>query len=261
MNILIATQNAPLHLAKFLESFLNTWNKNNEGSVSIIIGSPYVEKNIFKETLIRIQLYGFNSFCKMTLKIITNTFLSMFFRKNSNMQCYTVKNVIEQFALTKKEFLSINDQETIQYVKENIDLIISIASPEIFKDEILEAPTYGCVNYHTSLLPKYRGRQPLFWALFNNENTTGITVHKMDTSIDKGLIIHQEEIEISGLDTLDSLYRKTVKVGPNILFDAIQKFLNTSYNFKSIKYTNEKLYRFPKKEDGKSFRTKGKKFI
>ena len=49
MNILIATQNAPLHLAKFLESFLNTWNKNHEGSVSIIIGSPYVEKIFLKK--------------------------------------------------------------------------------------------------------------------------------------------------------------------------------------------------------------------
>ena len=64
---------------------------------------------------------------------------------------------------------------------------------KFLRKKILDAPKYGCINYHTALLPKYRGRQPLFWALLNNEKTTGITIHKMDEFIDKGELIIQKK--------------------------------------------------------------------
>ena len=151
--------------------------------------------------------------------------------------------------------------EAEKFIDVNIDLIISIASLEIFNDNILDLPKYGCINYHTSLLPKYRGRQPLFWALYNNEVKTGITIHKMDKNIDKGEIILQEIIKIDPSDSLEDLYKKTVSIGPLVLYRGFQKLLDKDAIFSNIQDTNEKLFLFPNSNDGKYFRENGKKFI
>ena len=262
MNILIATQNAPLYLAEFLEKFINIWIKNEQGSITIFRASPYVENNILKELKKRYRLYGLISFIKMSIFIAYNIFLSYLNNIRIIKKCYSVDNVIKKYSLVEFSSNSINSSELINYVNnKKIDLIISIAFPEIFKSEILYTPKHGCINYHTALLPKYRGRQPLFWALFNNEKETGITIHKMDKNIDKGMIILQQSISIENIDTINNLYKKTIGVGPELLYQATIKLRNNKENFINKKNTKEKLYNFPNAKDGLKFRQNGKKFI
>jgi methionyl-tRNA formyltransferase len=64
-------------------------------------------------------------------------------------------------------------------------------------NNILNVPRFGAINVHTSLLPKYRGCNPLQWAIINNERETGITLHKMNERFDAGDIIDQEKVAIN----------------------------------------------------------------
>jgi len=261
MKILIVTQNAPLYLPAFLESFIKIWKENNEGSVEIFIKPPYGQNSLYKEVVYRYKIYGTKAFLKISSKIFKNFILSNCYKLKFTKNCYSLSNVLKKFSIDRKNFESINSIDSVSYVKNNIDLVISIASPEIFKKEILDAPKYGCINYHTALLPKYRGRQPLFWALLNNEKTTGITIHKMDEFIDKGELIIQKKINIEPQDSLDSLYIKTIEEGPNILFDAIKNLITNKNKLKSLKNNSGVLYKLPTPMDAKKFRKMGKRFI
>ena len=82
MKILIVTQNAPLYLPAFLESFIKIWKENNEGSVEIFI-KPHTDQNsLYKEVVYRYKIYGTKAFLKISSKIFKNFILS---------NCYKLK--------------------------------------------------------------------------------------------------------------------------------------------------------------------------
>ena len=65
------------------------------------------------------------------------------------------------------------------------DVIVVMAYGQILPPALLEIPPHGCVNIHTSILPKYRGAAPIQWALLNGDAETGVTLMKMDAGMDK----------------------------------------------------------------------------
>jgi len=78
------------------------------------------------------------------------------------------------------------------------------------KKDLLDADNIKVVNFHQSMLPKYRGRHPLNWALVNGEKSTGITFHYVSEDFDEGDIIFQKKLTISKSDSVISLYNKTI---------------------------------------------------
>src|SRR5678810_535207 len=78
----------------------------------------------------------------------------------------------------------------------NPELIVVAAYGQILPKTTLEIPRFGCINVHTSLLPKYRGAAPIQWAIVDGEAVTGVTIMKMDAGLDTGDILLQESTPI-----------------------------------------------------------------
>ena len=97
------------------------------------------------------------------------------------------------------------------------DIIIVSGFSRLIPPKVIKSTRVATVNIHQSLLPAYRGRHPLNWAIINGENHTGVTLHHLNESFDEGNIILQKKVEISGNDTIMSLYWKTVETGREIL--------------------------------------------
>ena len=97
------------------------------------------------------------------------------------------------------------------------DLIFSAYYRDIVKQEIIDIPRCGAVNLHGSLLPKYRGRVPINWAIINGETETGVTLHYMTARADAGDIIDQEKVAISDDDTAKTLFLKAVAAAKTML--------------------------------------------
>ena len=262
MKIIIVTQNAPIYLAQFLNELFKKIINNSHTVKSVVVFPPYFRKSILGEIKERYDYYGFIDFIKMMLYITGNKFLSTVANICPWIGYYSVKNVINKHKIIRYKTDSVNSKDFIEYIKMNqVDLIISIASPKIFKKELLTAPKKGCINYHTALLPKYRGRQPLFWALLHGEQNVGISIHEMDEKLDNGPIIIQEKIPVASQDSLHKLYLKTIKTGPKLIMDAIEK-LDTN-NFDRIENDSSQatLYRFPTKEAARLFKSRRNKFF
>lgn len=96
------------------------------------------------------------------------------------------------------------------------DVILSAAYPQILSPELIALPKRGAINFHPSLLPKYRGAHPHFWCLVRGEKTSGVTAHFMTERIDDGNIIAQIEFSIEGYYYTE-LYNRIVVESPNLV--------------------------------------------
>ncbi len=97
------------------------------------------------------------------------------------------------------------------------DLIAVAAFGQLLPRALLELPRFGCINVHTSLLPKYRGAAPIQWAILNNESETGVTIMKMDAGMDTGDILSQEKTPIEPSDTSETLHERLARMGAQLL--------------------------------------------
>lgn len=88
------------------------------------------------------------------------------------------------------------------------DLIITCAYGQLVPDCILEAPKYGCVNLHGSLLPKYRGGAPIQRAIWNGDTKSGMSLMKMVHALDAGPVKAVQEVEILDEDNSTSIFEK-----------------------------------------------------
>ena len=106
------------------------------------------------------------------------------------------------------------------------DLIVSINYLFLLDDDFIQFPVYGCINFHGSLLPRYRGRTPHVWAIINNEVKTGMTAHFIDKGCDTGPIILQHEIEIEPDHTGGDLLALYEREYPHLVEKTIRLFSN-----------------------------------
>ncbi|MBI5184255.1 MAG: methionyl-tRNA formyltransferase [Nitrospinae bacterium] len=103
------------------------------------------------------------------------------------------------------------------------DIIVVVAFGQIIPKGILGLPSFGCVNLHASLLPKYRGAAPMEWALIKGETRTGNTTMLMDEGLDSGDILLQEEIMIPSGADVTFLYERLSKSGARLVLETLEK--------------------------------------
>ncbi|GMU92505.1 MAG: methionyl-tRNA formyltransferase [Candidatus Hydrogenedentota bacterium] len=106
------------------------------------------------------------------------------------------------------------------------DLILVGGFSIILKPSIIDLPTIGCVNCHSSLLPKHRGPNPFQAVILAGESETGVTFHVIDPGIDTGPILEQHAIPVRGTDTAGTLVRRTSQLAAEklpALLDRIER--------------------------------------
>ena len=108
----------------------------------------------------------------------------------------------------------------------NADLIVTCAYGQMIPKEILDAPKYGCINVHASLLPKLRGGAPIHRAIINNETRTAITIMYMVEKMDARDILAQEETPILKEDNVGILHDRLSKMGAKLLIETIPDLIN-----------------------------------
>ena len=137
------------------------------------------------------------------------------------------------------------------FLSENeCDFIISINYIFLIDSKIINHPKKKSINFHGSILPKYRGRSPHVWSIINGETEIGITAHKIDEGCDSGEIIEQIKIKITKNDTGASILEKYKKMYWPFVYEVIQKLIHN--NFKLLKQNHTQATYFGKRtpEDG-----------
>lgn len=105
------------------------------------------------------------------------------------------------------------------------DLFVSVFYRRLLGRELLALPRVAAVNLHGSLLPKYRGRTPLNWAIVNGERETGVTLHHMSAEADAGDIVAQRAVPIGPDDTALVVYGRLVEAAEGLLAEMLPLLL------------------------------------
>lgn len=141
-----------------------------------------------------------------------------------------IKIKAEEFGVKVYQTPSIRkDPSLIEQLKSfNADFFITVAFGQILSQEIIDIPKYGVINLHASLLPKYRGANPIQRAITNGETKTGVTTMMTDIGLDTGDILLVEEIEITPDMTSPELAKNISDIGGNILLRTMTGIIDGS---------------------------------
>lgn len=106
---------------------------------------------------------------------------------------------------------------------EDVDILLNVHSLFIINGKVVEAPRYGSYNMHPGPLPRYAGLNAPSWAIYRDEKTHGVTVHRMLAGIDTGPIAFQAMVDITETDTGLTLSSKCVKAGLPLVYALLDK--------------------------------------
>ena len=106
------------------------------------------------------------------------------------------------------------------------DLYIVAAFGQILPQTVLDQPRYGTLNIHASLLPKYRGADPIAEAILQGDKETGISIMLLDAGVDTGPTLLKRTIPIDDDDTTESLTPKLATLGVQALLEALPRWVS-----------------------------------
>ena len=135
---------------------------------------------------------------------------------------------VKEYALTQNipvyQPEKLRDGQALDLLRQlSPELIVVAAYGRILPVDILELPPLGCVNVHSSLLPKYRGAAPINWAILNGEAETGVTLMYMAQGLDTGDIIAQAATPIDPDEDASALHDRLARLGAGLLAETLPR--------------------------------------
>ncbi|MFP7671998.1 methionyl-tRNA formyltransferase [Marivita sp. S0852] len=119
---------------------------------------------------------------------------------------------------------SLRSKEAVSaFAALDADVAVVVAYGLILPQAILDAPTYGCLNIHASLLPRWRGAAPIHRAILAGDAETGICIMQMDAGLDTGPVLLRDTTPIRAMDTTGSLHDRLSTMGARLIVEAIQQ--------------------------------------
>ncbi|MBE6973063.1 MAG: methionyl-tRNA formyltransferase [Ruminococcaceae bacterium] len=119
---------------------------------------------------------------------------------------------------------TVKDGTALNIIRELAPELIAVAAyGRILPVDILDYPAFGCINVHSSLLPKYRGSAPIHWAILNGEKESGVTIMHMAKEMDAGDIIDQAVTPIDPNETVEMLHDRLAQMGAQLLVDVVDR--------------------------------------
>lgn len=143
----------------------------------------------------------------------------------------------------------------------NPDVAIIVAYGKIIPKNLLNIPQHGWLNIHASLLPKYRGASPIQGAILNGEETTGVSLMKIDAGLDSGPVISQKRITIEQSDNSQTLHNKLSRLGAELAEKALLDYLEGKIKPQPQDNSKATETKIIKKEDGQIDWSKQAEFI
>lgn len=144
--------------------------------------------------------------------------------RGMKLQAPPVKEVAVAHNIPVYQPVSVKDGAALEIIQRlNPELIVVAAYGRILPNAILEYPAKGCINVHSSLLPKFRGAAPIHWAVISGETETGVTIMHMAQELDAGDIIDQVRTPIDPDESVEAVHDRLAELGGKLLADVVAK--------------------------------------
>ncbi|MFC7071579.1 formyltransferase family protein [Halovenus rubra] len=254
ISIVIVTQDDPFYMPSFFQEFFD--RIENSVSIQMVSILDVLDDDFVSFVRRMYRLYGPVNFCRRGLHYCYRTVIDSVGYKN-----YSVGSVAGQYNIPVESRDNVNTTEYVDTIAANdVDVILSVSAPQIFNEELLDAPNWGCINVHTADLPKYRGMLPTFWALYHGDDKIGSTVHTMEAEVDRGQIVRKSYFPVDESTTLDEAIVRGKKEGGRTAAEAVNAISSGDVSLREMN-GEESYFSFPSIEQRREFQRRGNNLL
>jgi methionyl-tRNA formyltransferase len=253
LRVFVITEDDPLYVIRFFDVFFAELPRDRVGLVGITVSRAFHEP-IFKTARRIWRFYGTVDFVRLLARW-TKARLSG--RRIGTLARAAGVPVFETESVNAKAFL-----ETLRQME--VDVVVSVAAPEVFRAPLLAVPKLGAINIHSGRLPQYRGMMPTFWQMLAGEPCATVTIHEMAEKLDAGGIIATLDFPIEAHDALDRVITGTKEAGARLMIETLLRFDPVSGGRPTgtpIDIAAGKYNRFPDSKSVREFRARGHRML
>lgn len=263
MKIVFFTQEDPFYVKVFFEEFFERFAHPHEIK-AIVISRPFGKNSLIALARQMLSFYGPADFLYMGVRWAFYKSMSKARPGLGSLGLKLKPSTIKQLAPNGTKVIErsdLNSPDFIEIIRQyDADLFISVASPIIFKNDVIGTPKLDCINIHSGPLPKYRGMMPVFWQLYHREKTAGITIHRIDSGIDTGDILAQGHVAIDPRETLQDVIFKTKREGARMMLEVIEDFRHGRVLYRRMQGEGS-YFSFPSSDHVAKLKASGRKLL
>jgi methionyl-tRNA formyltransferase len=257
MRIEFLTQDDPLYILSFFEEFFRHYASEFEiiqVSCCRTMGSRPRSRMIRELAC----LYGLRGFSRLALRSGTARLLGLLPRPKDATGFHSMKQLCRAWRIPLQRIGNPNTAAFIdQLASRAPDLILSVACPYIFKEQLLKLAPLGCVNIHHAPLPKYQGMMPTFWQMFHDEHVVGLTIHYIAEKVDRGPALLQESLVVEPGESLDHLIRRSKRHGAHCMARVVRQIASQTQSVITLDQSAASYFTFPTIKQIREFRRRG----
>jgi len=261
LSIAFITQDDPFYVRIFFEEFLASCERRDEIKVVVIV--PAMGKKSFAALLRQMyDFYGDWNFLWVGTRYVLYKLASKLPAWARGQRFFSVEQVCRHYGVPVARGRDVNATEFLESLSRwGLDLIVSVAAPQVFREQLIGLPRRGCINIHNSKLPKYRGMLPNFWQMYHGEKTVGTTIHRINAGIDDGDILMQTETPINAGESLHALILRTKRLGARLMLDVLGRFRTGDVPVLENRKEDATYFTFPTRLDVAEFRRRGYRLL
>ena len=250
LRVFFVTQDDPFYVARFFEVFFAEYPREELELVGMTIGRAFRESKLAVAKRM-LRFYGLRDFVRVAARLV-----------GARIRRRSIATLAAREQVRILETASVNDPAYVGRVRGlQPDLVVSVAAPEIFSEELLAAGRLGCVNIHSGRLPRYRGMLPTFWQMLAGERRITVTVHEMVARLDAGRILGTVEYELRDEDTLDHVMSETKREGARLMIDVLRRIRRGEARPEPLDMGDASYFSFPSRKDVAEFRGRGLRLL
>jgi methionyl-tRNA formyltransferase len=149
------------------------------------------------------------------------------------------------------KFESLNAPESLAYLADlDLDIILVVSFGQILREPVLNLPRHGCMNVHSSLLPRFRGASPITNAILNRDSVTGVTFMRMDKGLDTGGVFCTLRYPLIGNEYSDDLEKALGRFAAEHIVEVVDRIVSGKMKPVPQNHQEAVITRKIKKQDG-----------
>jgi methionyl-tRNA formyltransferase len=249
LRLAIITEDDPLYVRAFFEEFVHDPRLPHVADVQCVLLQPPFRESRWKLARRMLGFWGPLGFVRTAIKLA-------WLRGHGR----TCRRVLHRAGFVCRDETDVNSTECVSQLRHlSLDVILSVAAPQIFREPLLQVPSWGCINVHSGCLPRYRGMMPVFWQMAHAERQIGVTVHTITEEIDGGDILKQVLTDTVAGESLTAAILRTKRLGARMVVEVLQdiqagRVTRTPMNIREGSY-----FSFPKPAEVRAFCHQGGK--
>lgn len=247
LRIAFLTTEDPIYLPAFFEKVLAKYGR--QSSYVFSVPPLYHEQTIWQAFWRYFQTFGWQGVLGLTTRVMW-----------SKLRQQSIANVCKQ---RKVKFEMVDDVNAPSFIHElerlQINLVVSVSCPQLFKNPLINLPSLGCLNIHGAILPHYRGIMPSFWMMVNGETQAGVSIYYVNEKIDAGDLCGQRVFDIRPDETLHCFLYRSKGIAADLLLDVLRSIERGTITRELINLSEGSYYSWPNADDVRRFRENGRK--